>query len=560
MDRVSTGDSLNKEDKKRIISDLNKLLTKTDAKERKCVKIALTSLSKGRLSDANKNTFMECKPKLFELVEKYEEVFNDEPNQDTIDSDLTTDEVEKLIDGKVKIYAKRSESNPMKGVTYDNGSDRYRVTTPNMKTTRATKGSAIKIAHDAQKEGLRNFIDENCVKDHFAYKSYYFVTYWEDGEPYFDILHIISTLNLEENSARLKFKEFASAAKYVCNKNEYGGYVIRTLITEEVMYELLLSSASKISKLFKKDVSAILANLRRKHKLCIDGDTLKLKKDKMVLSRIESPKAIELCNGWKLNNDPVFKYTNKEDCHILESLVSNGSRIFLTNYAHQHVLYAFIMPFEMDDERVIVKFGYSEDIVTRFGKLKTEYKCSEIYLIGIKIIHGQRTEKEFHKILTDTYKTRKEIITGLKIDKTVDKVELYQLSEGMFQKFEEVKEHNSSYLYVPESGEYDDIEKEIHNQRRMFNKGLAKRMYRHAVKEKMSDESIRYLMEQITTQQDKDLEMSRMQLETTNAQLRLKELRVEELRLSGACESLPGTDEYQKYKKPKKNKKEALVL
>jgi hypothetical protein len=62
-------------------------------------------------------------------------------------------------------------------------------------------------------------------------------------------------------------------------KNEYGGYIVRELIEEETIYNIILSSESEISKKFKKDVSRLLCKLRENKQLTVTNDKLDVVRD-----------------------------------------------------------------------------------------------------------------------------------------------------------------------------------------------------------------------------------------------------------------------------------------
>src|SRR5581483_3827409 len=124
-----------------------------------------------------------------------------------------------------------------------------------------------------------NLIVKNSVKIHFAYKGHYFITYSYKNELYFDIQHLISVLNLKQSSRNAKYNDYCNEIVYYkWHQNQYSGYILRELVNEKTMYDIVLSSNSVFTKKFKKDVAEILVELRRTNKLQLTNDKLQLRK------------------------------------------------------------------------------------------------------------------------------------------------------------------------------------------------------------------------------------------------------------------------------------------
>jgi len=81
--------------------------------------------------------------------------------------------------------------------------------------------------------------------------------------------------------------------------------------------------------------------------------------------------------------------------------------------------------------RTLIKFGYSENIFARMQKLGYEYK-TELYLVRLKLIRGESTEKEFHRLMKNLYPL-------YSIDISVDghtKEEIYVLDEKIITEYD----------------------------------------------------------------------------------------------------------------------------
>src|SRR5690606_6780838 len=126
--------------------------------------------------------------------------------------------------------------------------------------------------------------------------------------PLFDIQHIISVLNLKTTSYTEKYNEFSNQiTNYIWYKNEFDGYILRELIPETTVFEIILSSNSIISKSFKKDVSEILSDLRKDGDLIITNDTISAKKLKKH-ANVDEGKDVVIKN--MIKNDLSLSYDN----------------------------------------------------------------------------------------------------------------------------------------------------------------------------------------------------------------------------------------------------------
>jgi hypothetical protein len=53
-------------------------------------------------------------------------------------------------------------------------------------------------------------------------------------------------------------------------------------------------------------------------------------------------------------------------------LIANATMKPLTKYMNKNILYAFIVTLDVDHEDIIIKFGYTEDLIDRYRTLKAE--------------------------------------------------------------------------------------------------------------------------------------------------------------------------------------------
>jgi len=310
--------------------------------------------------------------------------------------------------------------------------------------------------------GKRAILNGNFSQSYFTYNDHHFVVFVHNKKFYFDIQHIISALDLKKSAWNEKYKQYSQNIKFcMWHKNEFGGYILRELIDETTVYELVLSSNSDISKKFKKNVARILTELREEGELEITNTEIKKKKKKEINMDVEKNNMLK-----KFKQPKFMQYDNLEDQLRLQYLVNRGSSINVIDYINLPVMYMFIMPFERDHNYVIVKIGYSADITRRINSLQSEFG-SMFYLIGLKKITSEKTEKEFHELLKGYYPDN---IEEMEI-KSKDKIELYKLSDEILSEFENIREVININDYEPTIEDYE-ITGNIKNQILLFEQKL----------------------------------------------------------------------------------------
>lgn len=179
-----------------------------------------------------------------------------------------------------------------------------------------------------------------------------------------------------------------------------------------------------------------------------------LDKPKLMKSNLEviikhRHKLLEILN--RGINEPeiegVYNYNNPNDMAIVNQLIESGTNINLIDYVNDHVMYAIIMRIPVTHNNVIIKFGYSGEILTRLESLKKEYNCPKINLIGIKRVLNQKDERKFHQLLQLNYSKQIEMISINGKEKT----ELYKLSKSLLDEFNKIINIKSYHQLVSEN-------------------------------------------------------------------------------------------------------------
>ena len=434
-----------KNDISKLSDNLKKLKGYASGKERKSIDNIRSLIKTNKVTKAIGQDIQKERKVIDKVIKKYEEEYEETPNDDNIDEEYTIEEVEQILDNKIANYKKYKESKPMFGVKFLEDKNRYRARINNIDKT-------VKNLELASNIIMENFNPEKNRKNvffvskiFFSYNNHFFITYWYNGAPYFDIQHIISTLNLKPTSWNNKYVLFSKNIKcQMWHKNQYDGYILRELINEETMYSLLFSSHSEISEQFKKDISKILVQLRKDNKLTITNNSIKLNKSKNIDNDSEHSKFIIKTTI----NAPIYTYNNKNQHKFIQELLSSGANFKISKFTNKHVLYMYIISLKRDHSDIIVKIGYTEDLDVRWKSLKSEFKCN-IYFVKAKIISGQKAEKKFHNILKTKYE---HLIEPYKPSTNSalrqEKIELYKFSPVLLEEFDDYPETDNKY-YPP---------------------------------------------------------------------------------------------------------------
>ena len=124
-------------------------------------------------------------------------------------------------------------------------------------------------------------------------------------------------------------------------------------------------------------------------------------------------------------------YDSFEDVNYVQHLLHIGANTPLSKYINKNVLYAFILTLKLNHDNIIIKFGFTDDIINRFKTLTQEYGC-EIFFIGAKLINVPKDERKFHDILKQKYPY---CIQPYSINGK-DKNELYKLTSCLITEFD----------------------------------------------------------------------------------------------------------------------------
>ena len=435
---VGTSSYIKKKDKDYVTRNLELIEDKLTKKETTEVEKAIILISNQKINMDDRRQLQKIKPSLKKILRKYEEKFIEEPD-DNINQNLTTNQVEKLLDYKIDAYNKFNQMHPMHGVTWNESKNKYQIKYDGIDTYSKDLDTACKKIMEKNDRKNSGMIVQNSVKMHFVYSNHYFLTYWYESEPYFDVRHVISVLKLSKTSRNDKYNDVYDKGKiayYTWFKNEYNGYFLRELVNEKIMYNIIMNSNSDISKKFKDDVAEILIELRKTNRLNLTNNKLTLTTKNYKNMDDDND---NICKS----KHPIYRYVNSNHKQFIQKLIYLGSVKTLSKYSNKHILYAFIIPLKIDDDCIVIKFGYCFDIIERIESLTKEYG-SKLYFINAKIVSGEKDERKFHKILKKNYN---ELVQPYRINGK-EKTELYKFSPILMKEF---------YSYLNDNDDFDEI-------------------------------------------------------------------------------------------------------
>jgi hypothetical protein len=335
--------------------------------------------------------------------------------------EIQDDDLENNLDKECVRYNKFTKSNPAEYISYNEKQNNYRLIRPDNKEKKSSK--LLKLIDIVKNEKCTKFeekIVKFCTFKKVMYKNKKMIIYLTvDKIPYFDLNHVINLI--DDKNKNDKYQQYKNEIKlYNITDNKYGGFYIKEFINQETFYGILLSSNSSFASNFKKEIAKILDQLTMRGQICITNDEIMLHEKKKPIEYLVD----EYIYTQTYDNMNLVDFAKKRIKYFKDE---NWSR-----YLDKHVMYCFIITLDDPTEhnRILVKIGYSCDILDRIKSLGYEYKC-KFFLIGIKIINNVKEEKEFHVLLKHKFS---ELFVPIKIGNH-DKDEVYVFDTQLYKTF-----------------------------------------------------------------------------------------------------------------------------
>jgi hypothetical protein len=327
-----------------------------------------------------------------------------------------------------------SKEKPMDGVTYDTKRNRYSYSIDGKMyySKVLEKVCQTKISNWKKKsDGLREILQTS--KKVIEYQNKYLIVFWHDHtnelEPLFDIKHILKLLDVKESQSYDIKNKIDDNSKFIYfEPNEYNGYIVRELVNEKTLYQIVLDSRSAFSKSFKSDISDLLINMRKNGNIQFAGIVQPQRQQRTQPSDLSK---LVVGSDIAIANQLGMKTTNIRHMQYVNYLIQKGTQIRVEQYHGRHVMYFYITDIKHDDDYVICKIGYTSDIATRVGDLSKEYGNRILYLLSIKCVKSQRRERKFHDAMKGTYP---QLPYNVKIS-DIQKNELYIFDPCLLEEF-----------------------------------------------------------------------------------------------------------------------------
>lgn len=431
------------EDKKEIINieSIEKIVDEYD-------KIISTNKSVPKTKKVNKkekdlrNNSDKCENKIFNDLE-----INVESEE------ITAKIIKNKFDDANTYYSKHDINHPMIKISKDRKMYRNRIgeIDKSYKTLEEACDAMKKILHDKLREAKPDCaVLENIEESFIKCSNVAFPIFIHKNDIYFDIQHTLFILEIIDQSHKMAEWE-KKINFYYFDKNKFGGYFLRNLLTEQQFLDILLQSQTKFAKKFRKDVSELLVNMRKKGEIIFNNDGKLVKNennndiefeidDPNMPNNILVPKNTLICNISNLVEQNASKILRPYSYNFVQSVVTFGSNITITKYFKSSVMYFFTTNLTDNLNNIVAKIGYTNNIAERFASLKTIYKC-KLSLCNIKYVEHIQNEQQFHKAMELKYPNIK-INKAIVDNKTHD--ELYIFCETIWNEFNNIKEPSST--------------------------------------------------------------------------------------------------------------------
>lgn len=198
-------------------------------------------------------------------------------------------------------------------------------------------------------------------------------------------------------------------------------------------------------------MSEILDNLRQTGQLTLSQKTLSVNTEHSQLMETHINSMLE-------SGKEIQSYDNPAYNEFVKNLIIEGSKISITPYMDNHVMYIFVTTLKdpSGKNRILCKVGYTYDIVTRLASLRSDYGC-KFYQIAFKIVKSEQYEKDFHKMVKTLHR---ELHVPTKC-KNKDKDEIYVFDKVLYNEFMNIKNakhvHHEPRANVDTSSEASEI-------------------------------------------------------------------------------------------------------
>ena len=237
LENLNKSTSIKKPIIKSIKKTLELLMGQATNKEQQQIK-QIQELLQSTLKPAIHKRIVALSHALIKLSKKYD-------NTGEIDENLTVDEIEKELDKKVLEYSKCDKNYPMQGISYCSSAKKYRIRYGNLDTKIKDLETACQRIMDHCNDKYNTVNETQIQKTILRNNNCTLIEYHHNDNRYYDIRHIISLLRQSRITRSRKYKKFLHRIKIrFWHQNNYGGYVLRELITKKTVKYIIHESHS----------------------------------------------------------------------------------------------------------------------------------------------------------------------------------------------------------------------------------------------------------------------------------------------------------------------------
>lgn len=347
-----------------ILNRFNRILTLKEVLQPRIDKLKEFS---AKLDETQKQKVNDIVDKLEEgkikkpLLTKIQKFVDEHEQESTIITSMSFDVIERKLDSNVKDYIGYSIENPMAGVKFNTASGRY-IGRHNGHTFSSYDASTVclKMLNSLKELIYTNKIELTDVgKIGLEYNKKNMLIIGDKGNAYFDIQHVLQLLNLKENTVFKKYNEFYDKiTHYTVEKNEFGGYIIRELVAEDVAYDIILSSKSEFSKSFRGSISKIITDARKDGKLVANTKTGAIEYDKH--QKMLTPSDANALHSQRSRKLPEFATVSAIPCVYCVKIGTVYDMKDTMNFSG-----------ESSDDAIVVKFGMTDNLSDVMNTCKT---------------------------------------------------------------------------------------------------------------------------------------------------------------------------------------------
>jgi len=346
---------------------------------------------------------------------------------------LKKENYEEYMDKYIQKYNKYSKKHPMDGIYWNDESNMYYIEYKHI----ACYHKILSVARNKILATLNVVRFQHFTKGFFEFDAKNFVYYRIDHFLLFDIQHIIFELGLDNARSNTLYNKYhTEIVMKLWVKNKFDCFFGRELINSFIVCEIL-SFTRQMAREFKEIVQKIYKKYDitfvPQNSIFIDAF---LRDDIIDDLTNETENILDIGNKkYTLKLEVLFiPFVYNVGTHILyaQDLIYAGTILNIYDFLNRPVMYSILLSICGNRDRfIIIKFGYSSNIVNRLKDIANKYNA-DVFLLKLKLVNDKTDELRFHYMLRTCM--RESIYEYQKDD--ITRVELYILNPNLIELFD----------------------------------------------------------------------------------------------------------------------------